>query len=327
MGLMVATAALGLGLVTSYMHGYLRLYLSIILTVLMVGPILYWLMISHYVDKALGRLSQSIQSLIEGRPKATYAIDKDNTLSKLQSQVLDLSIKLQGYHAKEKIEKEKLTSLIGDISHQLMTPLSNLMMYNELLMMPDLDPTDQEQFKQQMTHQLDKLDWLIQSLVKMSRVESGCIQLNKRKTSFKDTLDHAVHACALKAQKREITLHVEDFNDIMINHDRKWTQEALFNVIDNSIKYSPKNTCVTIRVRKDNVFLEVQISDQGQGIEKKDYNNIFKRFYRLDSLKTPEGVGLGLFLAQEILIKQGGYIHVSSRVNHGSTFSIHLLLN
>jgi len=302
---------------------YLIIGISLLIGIL---SVIHWLTLSKNIDDNLEKLSYTIQSLIDDRPKSTFTITEDNMLSKLQSQVIKLSQLLQGYHHKEKIEKERLTGLIADISHQLKTPLANLKMYNEFIKDPELDIENRLRFQKHIDDQLEKLDWLMLSLINMSRVETGCIQLNKSTQSIKQTMLQSINLSILNAEKKDIEIVLDEFEDIEIDHDSKWTSEALFNILDNAIKYSPSGASVRIRAICHELFLKIEILDQGIGIDEDDYTNIFKRFYRSPTVTNYEGIGIGLYLAQEIVVKQGGFIHVQSKMNEGSVFTVHMLI-
>lgn len=221
-------------------------------------------------------------------------------------------------------ERADLQELISDISHQVKTPIANLNMMNSTLLEQDVPPNKQKEFLLASTSQLDKLDFLMQAMIKTSRLETGVISLEKKMQPIYDTLASALGGILLNAEKKQIDVSVDCPEQLAVPHDRKWTSEALFNILDNAVKYTPENGKITVTVECWELYLKISIADTGKGIPEKHQGAIFKRFYREDDVHDIEGIGIGLYLAREIITIQGGYIKVTSVVGKGSTFSIFL---
>lgn len=221
-------------------------------------------------------------------------------------------------------ERADLQELISDISHQVKTPIANLNMINSTLLEQDVPPNKQKEFLLASASQLDKLDFLMQAMIKTSRLETGVISLEKKMQPIYDTLASALGGILLNAEKKQIDVSVDCPEQLAVPHDRKWTSEALFNILDNAVKYTPENGKITVTVECWELYLKISIADTGKGIPEKHQGAIFKRFYREDDVHDIEGIGIGLYLAREIITMQGGYIKVTSVVGKGSTFSIFL---
>ena len=172
--------------------------------------------------------------------------------------------------------------------------------------------------------QLDKLDFLMQAMIKTSRLETGVISLEKKEQPIYDTLAAALGGILLNAEKKQIQVRVDCEEDLCVSHDRKWTGEALFNLLDNAVKYTPAGGRICVTAEKQEMFLKIDIADTGIGIPEQNQGAIFKRFYREETVRDAEGIGIGLYLAREIIAMQGGYILVLSGPGHGSTFSVFL---
>ncbi len=299
------------------------LIIVFIVSLMTVCIVFYWLM-SKQVNIILEGLSETIQNMINDSPMNTFSELDDMMLSKIQYQIMKLSDILKSQSKKEKLEKEKITALISDISHQLRTPLSNLNMYNNLLFDNSLSEVKKNEFLKNMQSQIEKLNWLMEALIKMSRLETGLIDLKCQRIPILQTLLQAVNMVAPKAEKKSIDITFKGDESIRVNHDTKWTQEAMFNILDNAVKYSPENTVISLFLEKYELFCRIDISDEGSGIAEPDINKIFTRFYRGDNTNYIEGVGIGLFLSREIIAEQGGYIKVKSNLGKGSTFSVFL---
>lgn len=218
-------------------------------------------------------------------------------------------------------EKDKLSALISDISHQTKTPLSNLVLYGELL---EQTPLDDEQRRNitAIRMQTEKLQFLIDALVKLSRLENGIIVLSRQHMPLSPLLHDVCFQLQEKVNEKGITLTLEDTED-MANIDPKWTQEAIFNIVDNAVKYTDRGG-VTIRVTAYDLFTRIDITDTGIGIPMEEHPKVFGRFYRAESARQKDGVGIGLYLAREIISREGGYIKVHSIPEHGSVFSVFL---
>lgn len=281
-------------------------------------------LVSKNVNTTLEALSQTIESIIDDNPKDIFSTIEDTMLSKLQSQVIKLSDILKSHNIRQRKEKDDLASLISDISHQLKTPLANLNIYNSLLLDTSLSDDRRIEFTKNMQSQIEKLNWLMESLIKMSKLETGIIKLNIKNQSITQTALQAILMVSPKAEQKGINITFSSEKDIICNHDTKWTQEAIFNILDNGIKYSPDNTEIHMSIIKYELFCRIDIQDKGDGIIESDINKIFTRFYRGKNPKNIDGVGIGLFLSRKIVSQQGGYIKVKSILGEGSVFSVFL---
>lgn len=221
-------------------------------------------------------------------------------------------------------ERKDLQELISDISHQVKTPLANLKIIETTLSTQKMTEEKQKEFLYAMNGQLDKLDFLMQALVKTSRLETGIIILEKKKQPIYDTLADALGGIILNAEKKNIEVLVHCPESIEISHDRKWTSEALFNILDNAVKYTPESGEIRVKAEKWEMYLKIDISDNGKGIPEKHHAKIFKRFYRESDVHDIDGIGIGLYLTREIITMQGGYVKVASSLGNGATFSVYL---
>ena len=221
-------------------------------------------------------------------------------------------------------ERADLQELISDISHQVKTPITNLKMVNATLLEQPMTEEKRQRFLLDSGLQLDKLDFLMQSMIKTSRLEAGVISLEKNMQPLYDTLAAALGGILLNAERKHIHVSVDCPEHLTVSHDRKWTGEALFNILDNAVKYTPDGGTIHVAVESWEFYLKIDITDTGKGIPENLHGAIFKRFYREPGVHDIEGIGIGLYLAREIIAMQGGYLKVVSEVNDGSTFSVFL---
>lgn len=218
------------------------------------------------------------------------------------------------------LEKEKIKELVSDISHQTKTPLTNINLYSQLLLEQNLD--DESKYLANEIHkQTQKLNFLIQSLVKTSRLETGTFQLIPQKNSFDVLITKSIEQMKNKSEIKNIKINYLETN-VKAVFDMKWTSEALCNVLDNAIKYSNKNSIINVSVKDYEMFADIIVEDNGIGISENEIEKIFGRFYRGTNVLEDEGIGIGLYLAREIIEKQNGYIYVESVINRGSVFKI-----
>lgn len=220
------------------------------------------------------------------------------------------------------VEQAAVKALVADISHQTRTPISNLLLYASLLLESDLPPQQREQARAVMA-QGEKLSFLIKALVKASRLETGIVVPVPSLHSVRVLLEDVAQQEEQAAQEKGIALRVRPF-DGAAAFDPRWTSEALGNVVNNAVKYTPAGGTVTLCAQMLDGFCRVDVADSGPGIPEAEQGEIFNRFYRGAGTRTAEGLGLGLYLARQILTLQGGYIKVSSTPGNGSTFSLYL---
>ena len=219
-------------------------------------------------------------------------------------------------------EQAAVKTLIADISHQTRTPIANLLLYASLLSESELDPRQREQVNA-LSAQAEKLSFLIKALVKASRLEAGIVAPAPAVNPVGPLLENAVEQEGPAALAKQITLTAEPF-DGSAAFDPRWTGEALGNVVNNAVKYTPPGGRVSVSAQLLDSFCRIDVADTGPGVPESEQATVFNRFYRGGATRAAEGLGLGLYLAREILARQGGYIRLSSRPGEGCVFSLYL---
>lgn len=267
------------------------------------------------------RLLSQIQMMLDEALSGNYRISEisEEKLSLVENsfkRYLDKSL-LSGEEQKE--QKEMIQKLISDIAHQTLTPVSNLKLYADLL---------QEKYREDdlihtVLEETDKLDFLIQSLVKLSRMENGIITVYPKETPVSMLFMAMENLYRTKAEQKDITFTVKDTQEAAL-FDLKWTEEALGNIVDNAVKYTTSGGKISLCAQRYSFFVRIDISDTGIGISEEEIPRIFTRFYRSFAVSDMPGVGIGLYLTKQIIQEQKGYIKVSSEKGKGTVFSVFL---
>ncbi len=269
-------------------------------------------------------LCKTLDDMINGGKELKRADDSETLFARISHRLNRLYQIMQENRRKVDEEHQELQALVSDISHQVKTPVSNLKMATDTLLTNSVTEVERMDFIQGIRTQTDRLDFLFQALVKTSRLETGVIRLEKKMGHIYDTVAQAMSGIVYEAEKKRISVSVACPENLTAAHDSKWTAEALFNLLDNAVKYTPAGGKIDVTVEQREMYLEIKVTDTGKGISESNQAAIFRRFYREEEVHEQAGVGIGLYLAREIITQQGGYIKVVSEVGKGSAFSIML---
>lgn len=266
------------------------------------------------------RLSQMLDSTMDGS-FAEHTFD-ESLLSAVESRfnqyLAASSVSARNLAA----EKEKVKELLADISHQTKTPIANILLYAQLLEEQNL-PEESVVCVAALRGQAEKLSFLIAALLKLSRLETGVITLHPVLNDIAPMVEEAANQLAPKAAQKEMQITVNS-TDVRAVFDRKWTTEALCNLLDNAVKYTPAGGSIRISAEEYELFCRVDVADTGIGISEAEQAKVFSRFYRSQTVSEQDGAGIGLYLTRQILVGQEGYIKVTSAPGRGSVFSMFL---
>ena len=290
---------------------------------------LFWMfLLTLFFAKRLSRftndLCQTMDSMISGGEEPARAEDRETIFVRISYRLSRLYGILQENRRKVDEERRELQTLVSDISHQVKTPVANLKMVTDTLLAKPVTEQERRDFLQGIRSQTDKLEFLVQSMGKASRLETGAITLEKKDVPLLDTLAQAMSGIVYGAEQKGISVEVQCPDDLRVSHDSKWTAEALFNLLDNAVKYTPAGGKISVSVERWEMYVKLDVADTGKGIPESRQAAIFRRFYREEEVHDQPGVGIGLYLAREIVTRQGGYIKVTSEPGRGSTFSVFL---
>lgn len=282
--------------------------------------LIYALYEKRYVRRTLNNLDSMIIKALDGE------FSEDDYDESLKSSIETKFARYLAASSKSfngvKEEKERIKTLISDISHQTRTPVANIRLYTQLLGEQNLGEESRDCLEA-LESQTEKLQILIEALVKTSRLETGILELHTKPESLKNIVERSVEQYRPKAEEKNIKLEAFT-SDISAVCDAKWTEEAVCNLLDNAVKYTPDGGNITVRMSEYEMFCRIDVTDDGNGISEEEQPKIFGRFYRGKDVYNKQGVGIGLYLTRQIVSNEGGYMKVISSEGNGSTFSIFL---
>lgn len=270
------------------------------------------------------RLLNRLEELLDQAARGTFREETfdESSLSALETKLAHYLSACAVSAGKLGREKETIKTLLSDISHQTKTPIANILLYTQLLSELEL-PGDGPAYAAALEAQTRKLQLFLEDLIKLSRLETGILTLRPRPGPLDPVVEEAVVQFRPKAAERDLTLSWTPSGEQAVL-DAKWTGEALCNLLDNAVKYTPPGGRVEVGVQSYQLFCCLEVTDTGPGIPEGEQAKIFQRFYRSPSVQNTEGVGIGLYLVRQIAQEQGGYVKVRSRKGEGSTFSLFL---
>lgn len=268
---------------------------------------------------------RSIDAVLNGKSKEAFDMDRDTLLSKVQMKLKRLEEITAAAARKSEAREQEVQEIISDLSHQLKTPVANIMMYCDTAMNPVITEEEREKCMLILKDQVGKLDFLVQAMIRMSRLEQNVISLHPDVVSLRCLMGRTLQSIRGKAAEKKISLKILCEEDTSLLCDEKWTVEALFNVLDNAIKYSSSGSVVTVNSERFEIYTKIEIKDEGIGISPEHAADVCKRFFREEKAAKTEGVGIGLYLTREILEKENGYLKISAGERKGTTVSIYLL--
>lgn len=282
-----------------------------------------WAIISwRKTANTMKALNHLVDNAIDGTFEETiYDESQYSALEAKMSQYLQSSYLSQRNLSKE---RDKIKTLISDISHQTKTPITNIRLYAQLLTEKEGLSQEELALAERISDQAERLQFLISALVNLSRLETDIISVKPMKANVLELLEAVAAQGSSAAAKKGITLEVQCKADVTAMLDEKWTIEALWNMVDNAIKYTDPGGTVTLSAEAHEMFCTIKVRDNGMGIAEEEQCRIFSRFYRSPQVRKEAGVGIGLYLSRQIISAQNGFIKVYSKPGQGTVFSVSL---
>lgn len=264
-------------------------------------------------------LTMYLRQMISGRSSFDIRDNREGELSILKNEIFKVTEKLSEQGEYLKLDKQRLTDAISDISHQLKTPLTSMQVMLDLLEQPALPEEKRKQFLCNVQQQLERMEWLITSLLKLSKLDAGTATFNQATVGISDIIEQSLQPVLIPIDLKNIQLIIEGDQSTNLFVDRNWTTEAIINVVKNAVEHTPHGGKITITIEDNPLFTELTIADNGQGIAKEDLPHLFKRFYKGKNANDTS-VGIGLALSYSIITAQNGTIEVQRGKEAGTVF-------
>ena len=298
--------------------------LSPVLALVLMGVslVLINVLFTAYRYKEMGKLADYLVKLQNGDRSLELRDNTEGELSILKNELYKLSVKLNTQAELLLRDKTYLADSLSDISHQLKTPLTSMMMMVELLEEDHLPEEKRREFLHNISIGIERMEWLVQALLKLSKLDADAVVFKNGKMDVYQLLQAAIAPLLISMKIRGVTLEVEKVSEVVSMHgDVYWTTEALTNIIKNCMEHTQPGGRIQISYSDNNLYTKIQIKDTGSGIDPEDLPHIFQRFYKGKNSRS-DSVGIGLALSKEIITRQKGKIEVSSQVGKGTTFEL-----
>ncbi|MBD9158940.1 MAG: sensor histidine kinase [Clostridiales bacterium] len=300
-----------------------NIILNIVLIVLF--SVLYMAIIFIYLkqrDKKINQITQYINEIKNRKYDLNINENSEDELSNLKNELYKITIMLKEESEISRQDKEKIKMSVEDISHQLKTPLTSIMiMLDNLKDNPNMDEDTKQKFIFEISKQVDWINWLVISILKLSRLEADVVKFSNNKINVKKFIDEIIGNLEIPIEIKNQKISIEGDEDASFIGDYKWQQEAITNIIKNAIEHNKENGKITIKYEENVLFTKITIIDEGQGIAKEDLKHIFERFYKAQN-SSDNSVGIGLSLAKNIIEKNNGMINCKSEIGNGTEFIV-----
>lgn len=271
--------------------------------------------------REIEKLSSYLREISSGNFSLDVRDNVEGELSILKSEIFKVTNMLSEHAKHLEHNKQYLTEAISDISHQLKTPLTSMIVMADLLDQPNIPHDQRQQFVHHIHQQLERLNWLVTSLLKLSKLDSGTVDFKRESIQVKHLLEQSLESLLIPIDVKKLNVEINGAENVHIFADFAWTKEAIINILKNCIEYTPEMGEISLIISENVLYTEVLITDQGEGISKEDLPYIFQRFYK-GKHASDQSVGIGLALAHRIITEQGGDIEVFSEVGQGSQFRL-----
>lgn len=312
--ILVAAAGSIAGFCDSIWAGAAILMLSVIL----IGIMIFF---TRRRYQEIEKLSAYLRRIYNGDYSLDIRDNMEGELSILKNEIYKVTLILSKQAEALQVEKEQLADVLSDISHQLKTPLTSMMVMSELLSNDELEPERKKEFTKNLEIQFRRMEWLLTSLLKLSKLDAGTIEFKKENISASEVVKQALKPILIPMELKEQKLKISGGEEISFLGDFNWTVEALVNILKNCMEHTQDGGTISVVYTENPIFVQIRITDNGSGIEKEDLPFIFKRFYKGKNAGE-DSIGIGLALAKSIIVSQNGDVTVTSQKNQGTEFNI-----
>jgi signal transduction histidine kinase len=315
--ILILISVLGISL-AAILDSFLTVGIVLFVSILMITSTLIF---TKWRYQEIDKLSGYLQQISSGDFQLDVRDNYEGELSILKSQIFKVTKMLTEQGSVLHEDKAKLTNAISDISHQLKTPLTSMMVMADLLRDKSLDDAKRAEFTRNLQVQLERMEWLVSSLLKLSKIDAGTIAFKKEKILVNSLVQSAVEPLLVPMDIKMQSLNIQGDDTAAFSGDYNWTTEALINIIKNCVEHTAEGGEISIEFSENPLFTEITIADNGKGIAKEDLPYVFKRFYKGKNA-SDDSVGIGLAMAHSIITRQQGDIEVTSQPEIGTRFQI-----
>jgi len=306
------------GLLAAAFLSLAAMALVFIVSVLLIGCCFIF---TNWRYREIEKLSGYLRQISGGDYSLDVRDNYEGELSILKNNIYKVTIMLSEQGSLLQQDKIQLTNAISDISHQLKTPLTSMMIMADLLSDAKLPAAKRNEFTRTIRIQLERIEWLVSSLLKLSKIDAGTVQFKKEQIAVKNLIQKALEPVLIPMDIKEQTILIEGYDTVSFVGDLNWTAEAIINILKNCVEHTTSGGKITISFSENAMFTEIVIADNGKGIAKDDLPYIFKRFYKGKNA-SEESIGIGMAMAQSIITSQNGDIEVKSKDGEGTQFRI-----
>lgn len=307
--------------INNNMFNYTKTLNTILFIFIIILFVIIFICVIYYMvkqNKKLSKLNNYTEEVLNNNYMLDIRDNDEGNISKLKNKIYDMTVMLKEKNFLLEQDKIKIEKMIADISHQIKTPLTSLNILTELLY-EEKDIKKKEEFLDDMVKELNKIEWLVKNILNIAKIDSKTLILKREKVNVMGLLNKSKTTFNAILELMNASLVIDGKNDVYFVVDKKWTEEAINNLIKNAIEHKAKN--INITFEKNNVYTMLVIKDDGEGIEEEDLPHIFERFYKAKNSKS-ESMGLGLAFVNSIITNENGSIRVKSKKGSGTKFTI-----
>lgn len=280
---------------------------------------------NHSESKKINEITKYIEEINRGNYQLNIEENTEDELSILKNELYKITIMLKEVAENSQKDKTTLKDSLSDISHQIKTPITSILIMLDNILSDENMPEDiKKDFIKDIKREIINIKFLVESILKLSKIDSNSIKFIKKEVFIKDIINEAVKNVSMLSELKNIEIIVSGDDSIKTICDLKWQVEAITNILKNCIEHSYENRKIYINYNQNNMYTELKIEDNGTGIDAKDLPHIFERFYKGKN-SSSDSVGIGLALSKSIIESNNGYIQVDSELNKGTTFIIKYL--
>lgn len=276
----------------------------------------------RYRQKEIDKLTKYIEKISNKNYSLSIEENSEDELNKLKNELYKITVMLKEQAENSINQKEALALSVSDISHQLKTPLTSvLILLDDLSQSDDIDNVTRKKFINEISRQIENMNWLVISLLKLSRLDAGVADFSNIKIDANKLINEIISNLEIMAELKNVSFKIKTDKACFFNGDYNWNKEAIQNIIKNAVEHTKEKTTVTIELEENEVYTSISVKDEGEGISPRDIKHIFERFYKSEN-SSENSFGIGLSLAKSVIEKQNGYIQVDSVEKEGTEFKI-----